>query len=129
MLSYKQLKQSNTLPEWATGNFEDDYGVRYSINDSVWTQLPKTKYHILKSNKEEQYLIARNGDKNPSEAGLYTRIDYMTFNNMEPFLWGFCLSVYNAKSDSLAETTYQADRQNPIKGCNGFPFSRMKRVK
>jgi hypothetical protein len=120
---------ADTMPTWAKGNFEDDYGIRYNINDSLWTQLPKTRYHILKSNSEEQYLIARNDDKNPSDGGLYTRIDYVTFNNMEPYLWGFCLSVYNAKSDSLAETSYKADRQNPRKGCNGFPFSRMKKVK
>jgi hypothetical protein len=120
---------ADTLPTWVKGDFEDDYGIRYNINDSVWTQLPKTRYHILKLNSEEQYVIARNDAKNPSEAGLFTRIDYMAFNNMEPFLWGFCLSVYNAKSDSLAETTYKADRQNPRKGCNGFPFSRMKKAK
>lgn len=125
----KQSKPAGTLPEWVKGTFEDDYGIRYNINDSVWTQYPKTKYHILKWNNDGQYLIARNDSKNASEADLFTRIDYMPFNNMEPFLWGFCLSVYNAKSDSLAETTYQADRLNPRKGCNGFPFSRMKRVK
>jgi hypothetical protein len=52
----------------------------------------------------------------------------MDFSNMEPFRWGFCFTVYDANTDSLAEVTAHADRQNPKKGCNGFPFSRMKRT-
>lgn len=117
----------DTAPSIIKGNFTDDYGIKYFVSDTVWAQLPGIKYHILKWNIKEQYCIARNDEKNPSEPGLYTRIDYMMFNNMEPFLWGFCLSVYNAPNDSVAENTYKADRANPKKGCNGFPFSRMKR--
>ncbi|HTD94098.1 MAG TPA: hypothetical protein VK644_09810 [Chitinophagaceae bacterium] len=47
---------------------------------------------------------------------------------MAPFEWGFCLTVYNAKSDSLATQATPADRNHPRKGCNGYPFSRMKRA-
>lgn len=118
---------SDSIPSFLLGNFIDDYGIRYSISDSVWTQLPSTRYHILKWDTKEKFLIARNDNRNKTEPGLYTRIDYTTFDNMEPYKWGFCLSVYNAKTDSLAEVTYQADKQNPRKGCNGFPFSRMKK--
>lgn len=116
------------MVNYVTGSFKDDYGIRYTINDTLWTQHPKTNYHILKWNVQEQYLIAKNGSANPSEAGLYTRIDYMTFENMEPYLWGFCLTAYNASSDAAAEAVAAADRKNPRKGCNGFPFSRMKKV-
>ena len=94
----------------------------------MWTQEPGIKYHILQWNKKDQWIIARNDNKNPSEAGLYTRIDYMKFENMQPWLWGFCYTVYNAKNDSIATHTAAADRNNPRKGCNGFPFSRMKKV-
>jgi hypothetical protein len=118
---------TDTLPAVIKGNFMDDYGIRYSISDRLWMQHPNIKYHIIRCNKKEQYIIARNDHQNPSEAGLYTRIDYMSFSNMAPFLWGFCLTVYSAKTDSLAETA-QADRKNPKKGCNGFPFSRMKKM-
>jgi len=110
------------------GKFTDDYGIKYTITDSVWTQLPRTKYHIIKWNAKEQYIVAKNDAANLGEGGLYTRIDYMEFNNMEPWKWGFCLSVYDAPTNVIAETTAKADRQNPKKGCNGFPFSRMKRV-
>ena len=115
-------------PEMFVGKFTDDYGIKYTITDSVWTQLPRTSYHIIKWNAKEQYIVAKNDAANPGEGGLYTRIDYMQFSNMEPWRWGFCLSVYDAPTDAIAETTAKADRQNPKKGCNGFPFSRMKRV-
>lgn len=119
---------TDSIPSMVKGNFTDDYGIRYTISDSLWTQHPNAKYHIIKWNTKDQYLIARNDSKNPSEAGLYTRIDYMSFTNMEPFLWGFCLTIYNAPNDAAAEATAAADRVNPRKGCGGYPFSRMKRV-
>lgn len=116
------------IPAVFTGNFVDDYGIKYTVNDTLWQQQPGTKFHIIKWNIKEQYLLARNDDKNPGEGGLYTRIDYMQFNNMKPWLWGYCLSVYDAKTDAIAEATAKADRTHPKQGCNGFPFSRMKRV-
>ncbi len=81
--------RTDSIP-YILGNFEDDYGIRYNITDSLWTQEPGIKYHILQWNKKDQWIIARNDNKNPSEAGLYTRIDYMKFENMQPYLWGFC---------------------------------------
>jgi hypothetical protein len=119
----------DTIPVALPANFMDDYGIRYSISDTLWFQLPSAKYHIIRWNTKEQYVIARNGTGNPGDGGLYTRIDYMPFKNMEPFLWGFCLSNFNAQSDSLAEfSPTRTDRLNPRKGCNGYPFSRMKKV-
>ncbi|TWR28604.1 hypothetical protein FPZ42_05175 [Mucilaginibacter achroorhodeus] len=121
-------KQQNSAPELFKGTFVDDYGIKYTINDTLWMQPPRSKYHIIKWNVRDQYIVARNDDKNPGEGGLYTRIDYMQFNNMEPWKSGFCLSVYDAKTDAIAEATAKADRQNHKKGCGGFPFSRMKRT-
>lgn len=115
-------------PNLFTGNFTDDYGIKYTINDTLWMQHPRTKFHIIKWNKKEQYLIARNDAQNPGEGGLYTRIDLMQFDNMQPWLWGYCLTVYDAQTDAAAEAVAIADRKNPKKGCNGYPFSRMKRV-
>jgi hypothetical protein len=124
-----QAQQSQPLPVSLPALFTDDYGIRYNVSDSLFFQLPSSKYHILRWNIKEQYIIARNGVDNPTDKGLYTRIDYMKFENMEPFRWGFCLSTWNAKTDSLAEfTPVKVDRQNPRKGCNGYPFSRMKKI-
>jgi len=111
------------------GSFEDDYEIRYKINDTLWLQLPDIRFHIIKWNPEKKYLIAKNDAKNPGDGNLYTRIDYMTFDNMEPWKWGYCLTAYNATTDAAAEATAAADRDNPMKGCGGYPFSRMKKAK
>lgn len=110
------------------GHFMDDYGIKYMITDSLFLQEPDIRYRIIKRSAEEKYIIAKNGNENPSDRNLYTRIDYMTFENMEPFLWGFCYTVYNAGSDAEAEAAAAADRANPRTGCNKFPFSRLKRI-
>ena len=110
------------------GNFKDDYGIKYTVTQALWQQHPRTKFHIIKWDVEKQFILAKNDGANPGEGGLYTRIDYMRLSNMEPWKWGFCLTVYNAKTEAAALTVAAADRENPRKGCNGFPFSRMKVV-
>lgn len=122
----QQQRATDSIPSMMKGNFTDDYDIRYNINDSIWTQLPNVKYQILVWDTAAQYLLARNDNHNPSEKGLYTRIDYMAFTGMAPYSWGFCLTVYNAASVEEARDKAKADRHNPKKGCNGFPFSRMK---
>lgn len=123
-----EINAKDTIPVILPAVFSDDYGIKYSISESLWIQQPSSRYHILKWNKEKQYIIAKNGAQNKSDSGLYTRIDYMQFTGMEPYTWGFCLSVYNAVTDSIAEFgPNKTDRLNPRKGCNGFPFSRMKK--
>lgn len=110
------------------GNFQDDYKIRYTITNNSFTQHPGVVYHILSYNEKEQYFIARNDTSNISDAGLYTRIDFMNFNNMAPWTWGFCLTAYKAASFEEALRTAAADRNNPKKGCGGYPFSRMRRI-
>lgn len=117
-----------TVTNFVKGNFVDDYGIKYSINDTLWVQHPNIKYHIVKWNEKEQYLIAKNGSGHKADENKYTRIDFMKFDGMAPWNWGFCLTSYKALTDNEAEQTAAADRQNPRKGCNGYPFSRMKIV-
>ena len=119
---------SDSIPVRFSGNFTDDYGIHYTITDTLWTQHSGINYHIIKWDTIGQYLLAKNDSHNPGEANLYTRIDYMWFENMAPFYWGFCLTVYDAKTPEEAETKARANRENPKKGCGGFPFSRMKKV-
>ena len=119
----------DSVPSLLKGSFVDDYDIHYTVNDSLFFMHPRAKYHIIKWNTKEQYFIAKNDTINPSEKGLYSRVDYMYFENMAPWSWGFCLTVYDAKTDAQAETQAVADRKNPRKGCNGFPFSRMKAAK
>jgi len=115
------------IPADMLGDFKDDYNISYTITEKEWIQHPDARYHLISYNEKEQYFVARNDEKNPSEAGLYSRIDVMYFQNMGPFHWGFCLTAYKAKTAEEAIATAAADRNNPKKGCGGFPFSRMKR--
>ena len=119
--------ETKVIPVLLSGNFADDYDIQYSISDSVWVQFPNTKYHIIAVDSSAQYILAKNDSNNPGDAGLYTRIDYMYFQNMKPYIWGFCLTVYNAKTLEEAKIKAIADRNNPMKGCNSYPFSRMKK--
>ena len=114
-------------PAELIGEFEDDYGNAFSISDTLFFQLPRARYHIVEWNSAEQYVIARNGEGNPGDGGLWTRIDWMAFSGMEPFTWGFCLTAYRAPSSEAARATPAAVRATPRTGCNGFPFSRMRR--
>ena len=118
--------QKTTAPVFVLGNFTDDYGIKYSIRDTLWTQHPNIKYHVISWNVEGHYLIAKNGTGHKGNEGKYTRIDFMTFDGTEPWRWGFCLTNYKADSDIEALATATADRKNPKIGCNGYPFSRMK---
>ena len=116
-------------PEAAlVGEFEDDYGNRFTITDSEWLQQPNRRYHIVSWHSDAQYLIAQNDPANASEGGRWTRIDWMRFTGMPPYDWGFCLSAYAATSAAAAESVQVAQRATPRTGCNGHPFSRMKRA-
>jgi len=125
---FTTAQHRDTIPALFKGDFVDDYGIRYTITDSVWTQLPGARFHILQWNAAEQWLLARNDAANPTAAGLYTRIDITRFSNMEPWHWGFCLSAYESTTAADALKVKAADRTTPRTGCNGYPFSRMKRV-
>ncbi len=118
--------EKNTVPAYLLGKFTDDYGISYNITNTVWEQEPGGKYTILKYDSMMQYFIAKNITSGSKEAGLYARIDVMKFDNMAPYTWGFCYTVYQAKTFTEAEKAAAAGRQNPRKGCGGFPFSRMK---
>lgn len=119
-------QQIKVLPAFMVGVFTDDYKSNYTISELLWTQNVGSKYHVLKVNTQDQYIIAKNDLANKNDAGLYTRIDYIKLDKMEPYTWAYCYSEYKAVSESAAENGYKADQKNPRKGCNGFPFSRMQ---
>lgn len=114
------------VPDYLIGSFQDDYNIEYELSKEQFFQKPGTRFHILTWNVEDQYFIARNDSLNSYDQNLYSRIDWVKFEDMQPFEWGFCLSAYNAASPDSAEAVTLADRNNPKTGCNGYPFSRMK---
>lgn len=114
-------------PSGLTGSFIDDYDITYTITDSMFIQSPGIRYHIIRWDTTAQFFIAYKKNPKNADSLLYTRIDYMRFTGMQPWLWGYCFTSYTAKNETEAINHPAADRQNPRKGCNGFPFSRMKR--
>lgn len=115
-------------PEFIIGQFEDDYAISYSIADSLFTMEDHTRLHIIEWNMEQQFFIGLNDSLNPYDPLKYSRIDWMEFNGMAPFEWGFCMSAYAAPSPDSARSVVSADREHPMTGCGGYPFSRMKPV-
>ena len=84
--SDRQQKVSAKPPAYMTGSFEDDYQEHYKINDTLWIQLPNTRFHIIKWDTEKQYIIARNDNHNPGDRGLYTRpgVTYSQISDIPP---------------------------------------------
>lgn len=115
-------------PALLLGDFIDDYGIAHRISADEWRQLPNARYRIVRWNADGQYLIARNDERNPADPGRWTRIDWLALPGMPPYAWAFCLSAYAAETQAEAERTAIARRDTPKTGCNGYPFSRMRRA-
>ncbi|MFV1988374.1 MAG: serine hydrolase domain-containing protein [Gemmatimonadota bacterium] len=114
-------------PQLLLGQFVDDYGIRYVVTEDVWRQGEETRFEIAEWNEPGRFIIARNGADNPSEAGLWTRIDWVLLESGGEFEWAFCYATYDAVSQTAAREGAASDRETPRTGCNGFPFSRMRR--
>ena len=115
-------------PVMMVGDFVDDYGIGHRITDDEWLQRPDTRYRVVAWHADAQYLIARNDAGNRSDAGRWTRIDWIALPGMPPWDWAFCLSAWDAPTQADAERRGIARRDTPKTGCNGYPFSRMRRA-
>ncbi len=115
-------------PAFLLGEFVDDYENRYAITPTLWTQLPHGRFHVQRWDVAGQYLVARNDSGNRHAPGRWTRIDWVALPNMAPYAWAFCLSAYETPSAAAAESVSTARRETPRTGCNGYPFSRMRRA-
>ncbi len=115
-------------PAFILGEFVDDYGSRHTVSAGEWFHHPASRYRILTWNPERQYVIAQNAPSNLRAANLWTRIDWMPLSGTPPYEWAFCMSAYEEPTAAAAEAIETARREQPKTGCNGFPFSRMRRV-
>ncbi|MBX9929085.1 MAG: hypothetical protein K2X99_09250 [Gemmatimonadaceae bacterium] len=106
----------------------DDYENSFTVTSERFEQHPRARYHIVEWNVTESFFIAQNDSTNPTDGGKWTRVDWMPFTGMEPYRWGFCLTAYRSPTREGARATPSADRTRPRTGCNGYPFSRMKRT-
>ncbi|MEM0962684.1 MAG: hypothetical protein AAGK21_09135 [Bacteroidota bacterium] len=124
-----RVSAPDTPPELVLGAFEDDYGSLYEVTPQVWSHRGYARYHIVRwrPGGDGGYLVARNDPANPADGGRWTRIDWVRLDGMAPYEWAFCLSVYDAPTAESAESASVARPETPRTGCNGFPFSRMRR--
>lgn len=123
-----QVPGGGAVPAALLGEFVDDYGIHYAVSKEQWSQGEYARYEIAEWNVEDRFLIVRNGTKNRTEAGLWTRIDWILLPGGADFQWAFCYAVYDAESAQAARLSPSSDRDTPRTGCNGFPFSRMQRT-
>ena len=115
-------------PAMLVGDFVDDYGIGHRIDADAWLQRPDTRYRVVAWHADAQYLVARNDAGNRADPGRWTRIDWIALPGMPPWEWAFCLSAWDALTQVAAERADIARRDTPKTGCNGYPFSRMRRV-
>ncbi len=117
-----------TPPAYVLGTFEDDYGSSYEVTEETWEHVGYARYHVVRWRPEADYLVARNHTTNPADGGLWTRIDWVRLDGMAPYEWAFCLSAFDAPTAAAAESTRVARPGTPRTGCNGHPFSRMRKT-
>ncbi len=115
------------LPNYTIGDFDDDYGSHHTISTSEWIQHPANRYRIVRWHYERNFLIAQNDSANPSAPGKWTRIDWVRLQGMAPYEWAFCFSSFDALSAQAAESVTVARPATPRTGCNGYPYTRMRR--
>ncbi len=120
--------EAESVPSIMLGEFVDDYGVAYTVAPAEWVQGDGTRYHIVEWDVPRQFVVARNDPDNPGAGGLWTRIDWVLFEGASEYEWGFCYAIYEADTPEAAKAGPDTQRETPRSGCNGFPFSRMRRV-
>lgn len=114
-------------PAAIVGQWDDDYGGRHTVSATEWMQ-GRARYRIVRWDTTRHFLVAQNDTANRADGGKWTRIDWVMLPGMTPWEWAFCFSAYDAPTRAAAETTSVARPATPRTGCNGFPFSRLKRA-
>jgi len=120
--------QKKENPDLLIGDFQDDYNIEYHLSRESFTLKPESHFKILEWNIDKQHFIAQNDSSNNFDPNLFSRIDWVVLDDMNPYEWAFCLSAYNAPSVDSAKNVKVADRSMLKTGCNGYPFSRMKPI-
>lgn len=115
------------IPPWLLGDFADDYGIRYTIRTDAWIQRPDASYRIERWDVDARHLIARDPAGAADGGDLWLRVDWVRLGTGAEFTWAFCYAVYDAASLVEARDGPSSNRATPREGCNGYPFSRMRR--
>lgn len=116
---------ASQAPPSLLGTWADDYGSRHRVSDTLWQHDGVNRYHIVRWDSAGQFAIARNAADNAEQPNRYTRIDWMPLE-MRPYIWAFCLTIWDAPTADSAARVTTARRDTPRTGCGGFPFTRLK---
>lgn len=110
------------------GEFVDDYGEQYRITPREWLQRPHGRLLVARWEVRSSHLIALNDSSNQYDPGKWSRIDWIELDGMPPWEWAFCLTAYAAPTADSAEASRIAHPETPRTGCNGHPYTRLKRL-
>jgi hypothetical protein len=109
------------------GTWMDTWGTTHTIDDESWTQSSSfgtSVFRISQFDNADEFLIAQNDSGNGSNAELWSRFDWTTWNGS---LW-YCQTTYDAASEADALGTPRADDSNPEDGgCgeSGFAWTEL----
>jgi hypothetical protein len=116
------------VPEFLTGEFVDDYGIRYSISREHWLQHPDARYELVEWRPGSQMALARSESANRGREKGWLRIDWLRLEDGGEYAWAYCYAAYDAPTREAAVAASPSQRETPRVGCNGFPFSRMRPI-
>lgn len=119
-------QEASPPPALLVGDFVDDYGSTHTISTESWIH-GSAEYRVVSWDAEAQHAIAQNAERNPTERGLWSRFDWVLLDASSEYPWAYCQIVYDAEDEQRARDAAPANREEPRNGCNGHPYTRMKR--
>jgi hypothetical protein len=106
------------------GTHVDNYGDEHRIDETSWISGSST-FAITQYSNQDRRIVAKNGDSNGVNPGLWSRFDWTTTDDGE--LW-YCQTAYDADSEEAAVATQAADPTDPANGgcgVNGFTWTKL----
>lgn len=125
-LPHQAASPSSTPPAALLGDFIDDYNTRYGITADRFRE-GRTTYRIVEWHPAAQFLLAQQTDSTGATVARWSRFDWVMLPDQGAYRWGYCHSAWRAPSLDSARHTLVVNRDNPRRGCNGNPFTRMRR--
>lgn len=107
------------------GHYIDNYGGVQDVLDHYWIS-GQYAFQICSVDNVKHQIIALNEAGNQSDAGKFSRFDWVRYSNR---LW-YCQTVFNASTEAEAAAAPPADPADPrIGGCGGkFEWSSLSKL-
>lgn len=117
------------IPSWDfLGIYRDGWGTSHTIRHTGWIQEfdgQESLFRILSVNLDQGYLVAENDSGNQYSPGLFSRLDWITFQGR---LY-FCHTRFDAATAADAESAPAPEKKHPDQsGCQGFAWTLIEPV-